>query len=237
MPKTYRATFLLGVRSETDDIESDLLPVDNAEPPTEQMLQRELRGFIGTIQQRPPAHSAIKLEGRRAYDLARRGVALDLPARAVRIHSLLVERYEYPELELEINCGSGTYVRSLGRDLGDALGTGAVMLKLQRTSIGRFTLQNAIQLENLSTATLADLQPITTAVAELPKVTLTPAQMLELRNGRPILTAWLPAGTTLPPDRTDVAAFDSAGHLAAIVFEKLPGELWPRFNFNQSPSR
>lgn len=231
MPKTYHATFLLGHSSETDDIEGDVVPVFDAPEPTRESLESVLTQFIGDIQQRPPAHSAIKLAGRRAYDLARRGVTVELAARIVTVRSIVVRRYEYPDLKLDIECGSGTYVRSLGRDIGAALGTAAVMTALARTAIGKFRVQDAIPLDELTADSLRQhLQPARAAVGALPCVALSEAQLLEIRHGRPILSSWLAAG--LPPlNGSELAAVDAAGQLAAILYEKQPGELWPNMNF------
>lgn len=231
MPKTYHATFLLGRSSETDDVEGDIVLVDDAPEPTRDSVESVLPQFRGAIQQRPPAHSAINVAGRRAYALARRGVAVDLPPRPVRIYSLEVRRYEYPELELDIDCGSGTYVRSLGRDIGAALGTAAVMSKLERTAIGTLRVEDSISPDNLTLEKVVHhLQPAITAVGDLPRVALSQAQLLEIRNGRPILTSWLT--TDLPPlHGSELSAVDASGNLAALLYEKSPGELWPAHNF------
>jgi tRNA pseudouridine55 synthase len=245
MPKTYRGTFLLGRSSETDDVEGDVVPVANAPEPSRESLDNVLKQFIGDILQRPPAHSAIKLAGRRAYKLARRGIAVEIAPRTITIHSIAVRRYDYPQLELDIECGSGTYVRSLGRDLGAALGTAAVMSALERTAIGRFRIQDAIALDDLTAETLSQhLQPALTVVEDLPRVALSEAQLLEIRNGRPILTSWL-ASEPSPSGRgqvardsprrgegaVELAAVNATGHLVALLHEKQPGELWPLMNF------
>jgi tRNA pseudouridine55 synthase len=235
MPKTYRATFLLGQTSNTDDVDGQVLVVEGATDPGHEVVERELAKFVGEIEQRPPAHSAVKLAGRRAYHLARRGVEVQLQPRTITVHRIDVRRYEYPELELDIECGSGTYIRALGRDLGEALETGAVMAALQRTAVSKFRIDDAFSIEELDAATLKErLQPALAAVTDLPQVTLTEAQLLELRHGRPILTSWLRDGKDAMIDAAELVAVDSAGRLAAILYEKLPGELWPRQNFNES---
>src|SRR5262249_44412103 len=142
MPKHYRATFLLGQRSDTDDVEGEIQPSENACEPSRAALDRVLPQFVGEIAQRPPAHSAIKVAGWRAYKLARQGKAVSLAARPVVIHRLAIGRYAYPELEVEIECGSGTYVRALGRDIAASLGTAAVMATLERTAIGPFCVED-----------------------------------------------------------------------------------------------
>jgi tRNA pseudouridine55 synthase len=187
MPKRYRATFQLGRHSETDDIEGEVVELRAAPVPTIGQIDETLRQFLGEIEQVPPLHSAVKVGGRRAYALARRGKAVELAPRKVTIHGIEVRRYEYPELELEIECGSGTYVRSLGRDLAAALGTAAVMSALKRSAIGRFQIADALALDDVNGETVAKhLLPATAAVEHLPQVTVDTAQAVDLRNGRPI---------------------------------------------------
>jgi tRNA pseudouridine55 synthase len=232
MPKTYRATFVLGKRSETDDTQGVLEDVPTAIAPTPSAVDKALSTFVGEIQQRPPAHSAVKIAGKRAYDLARRGKQLDLPPRPVVIHRIQRLEYNYPELVVEIECGSGTYIRSIGRDLGDLLGTGAVMSALARSAIGPFRVENALSIEEVNGSVLDQhLQPAQTALADLPQVTLTEAQQIEIRNGRPILRPWLAFPASIAVSSNELAALDNTGRLAAILFEKRPGELWPRINF------
>ncbi len=155
MPKTYRAEFLLGRTSTTEDVEGEITLLDDAPRPTLDELARAAGSLVGTIEQRPPAFSALKVEGRRAYALARAGQSVELAPRSVRIDRLEVTGYEYPTLSLEIECGSGTYVRSLGRDLAQRVGTGAVMSALVRTAIGPFEIASAVDVDTLTRETLA----------------------------------------------------------------------------------
>jgi tRNA pseudouridine55 synthase len=225
MPKTYQAKFLLGRRSDTDDVEGQIHRIENCPRPTREMLDRALVQFVGDIEQRPPAHSAVKLAGRRAYELARKGAELELAPRTVTIHQISVRRYVYPELELDIECGSGTYVRALGRDIGTALDTGAVMSALERSAIGPFVVEQSIALEDLSQETLStSLQPALAAVADLRQIELTNSQIMEISHGRPI---------PLPPRKksSECAAVNAGGQLVAILREKRPGQLWPESNF------
>jgi tRNA pseudouridine55 synthase len=265
LPKSYRATFLLGHCSPTDDIEGEVALFEGAAEPTRAEIEAALPQFVGQIQQRPPQHSAVKVGGRRAYDLARRGAALDLPPRTVTVHRLTVTRYRYPELDVEIECGSGTYVRSLGRDLGEALGTAAVMSALERTAIGPFRVEDAVPADELDEDSLAArLQPPLAGVDVLPRVALTDDDLIELGFGRPIairscasgsanstlrlcgtgsasvLQARSSTGTgeasgtqeeTLPSPSVHWAGVDARGRLAAILYEKHPGQLWPVRNF------
>jgi tRNA pseudouridine55 synthase len=233
LPKKYHATFLLGRHSVTDDTEGNVELVVDAPEPSQFELESALGQFIGEIQQRPPAHSAIKVDGQRAYDLARRGVEFELSTRTVTIHQIDIVRYEYPKLELAVECGSGTYVRSLGRDLAAELGTSAVMSALVRKAIGEFRVADAIALDELAKENLAThLQPPLAALGVLPQVVLNEKQLAELRHGRPIEKRNVkpPANAPSPPN-TEWAAIDPAGQLAAILFEKLPNQLWPARNF------
>ncbi len=233
MRKQYQATFLLGRQSETDDIEKDVIAIPDAVEPTRALLDHVLPRFVGEIQQRPPAHSAIKIAGRRAYKLARKGADFELAARTVTIHQIDVRRYEYPELELAIECGSGTYIRALGRDIAATLGTAAVMSALERTAIGSFHVQQSIAIEHLSLETLMqNLRPGLTAVPHLPSLKLTEAQRIEIRHGRPIATPIGEANTSPSPIGSDWAAINAAGELSGILREKLPGQLWPESCFD-----
>jgi tRNA pseudouridine55 synthase len=230
MPKSYRTTFRLGCRSDTDDIEGQVLPLEKAPRPSPAMVDRVLPQFVGDIQQRPPTHSAVKIAGRRAYALARRGEAVELAPRTVTIHRLAVRRYEYPDLELEIECGSGTYVRALGRDIGAELGTAAVTTALERTAIGPFRVEDSVAPTELTVQSLQQhLQPALAAVPDLPQVEVTDAQFTELRHGRPIARPASAHGSlkTIP---AEWAAVDGSGRLLAILREKGDAELWPSMN-------
>ena len=138
MPKHYSATFLFGRQSDTEDIDGQVIELADPPQPKRDQIEATLPKFLGEIQQVPPAYSALKVEGRRAYDLARRGEDVQLAARPVVIYELRIVAYEYPELRLDIVCGSGTYVRSLGRNIARTVGTQAVMSALVRTAIGNF---------------------------------------------------------------------------------------------------
>ncbi len=264
MPKCYHATFRLGVRSQTDDVEGEVVPVEGAAEPSRDALDRVLTKFVGEIQQRPPAHSAIKLAGKRAYQLARRGVEVELQPRPVMIYELTVRRYDYPELELDVKCGSGTYIRSLGRDIGEALGTGAVMTRLERTAIGEFCVADSIAVDQLSAeAVQQNLQPAIAALSDLSRVKLSESNILEIHNGRPVMSEWIAQATYDLADVAEVpslcplpkgegievassrflsapmelAALDAGGYLVGILYEKRPGEFWPRMNFKEPVGR
>jgi tRNA pseudouridine55 synthase len=237
MPKHYRGTFQLGCQSPTDDTEGDVILLPGAIPPTHAALEAALPTFIGRIDQRPPAYSAIKIRGKRAYELARQGQILTLPPRPVRIHSLSIDRYQYPELVLDIECGSGTYVRSLGRDLAEAVGTAAVMTGLTRTAIGPYCIDDALDPQTLTRDGLARrLQSPLTALANMPRIILSAAQVTDIQHGRKISAAStdekMPQNVDPRFDSaTEIAAVDTSGHLVALLVPK-PGNWWgPIRNF------
>lgn len=147
--KRYEAEIDLSAFSTTDDGEGERQDVEIDRRPTREDVERALGDFIGTIEQVPPAFSAIKVEGRRAYKLARAGAAPQLPARSVRIDSIEALRYQFPLLVLDIRCGKGVYIRSLARDLGRRLGTGGTLGGLRRTAVGPWTHDDAVAPEDL----------------------------------------------------------------------------------------
>lgn len=210
-PKRYHGTFLLGRESDTEDVEGEVRELPSPPLPTRADIEGSLPQFLGEIEQRPPVYSALKVGGRRAYDLARRGEQVDLAPRKIQIHSLRVLAYEYPQLQLDIECGSGTYVRSLGRDLAFALGTGAVMSALSRTAIGEFRLEEACRLEQLYPETLESLLlPPTMAVSSLPSICVNAEEALRLEQGKTIENRF-------GADGAEVAVQDEQSRLIAIA--------------------
>jgi tRNA pseudouridine55 synthase len=225
MSKTYLGTFLLGRRSDTEDIEGRVEELLNPPVPALEQVQAAAAKLTGEILQRPPAFSALKIAGHRAYELARKGHAVELHPRPVRVHRLEIRSYNYPELILEIECGSGTYIRSLGRDLAESLGTAAVMSALTRTAIGSFRLSDALPPERLNADNIAShLLPLLTAVAELPRHTLSPAESRAIFLGQTI------ARKEKDPLNSEIAALDADGQLKAILGSTEKGVLHPIIN-------
>lgn len=207
MPKTYRAQFRLGVSSDTDDAWGQWgEPQDTTSVSIDQIAEA-LQSQIGTVMQQPPAYSALKVQGQRAYDLARKGGTPDLKARPVVIDRIDVLGFHAPLLELEIVCGSGTYIRSVARDLGEALGCGALMSGLRRTRIGGFDANEAFRLpQDDEWASMDHSNPIPfvsvmDAFRDRPCVKILPEQIADLEHGRPLV---------LPPsvDTPDVVVHD-----------------------------
>lgn len=143
LDKTYEVTLKLGAVSSTGDPEGEITAVEGPVP-DEKALQEAVKRFLGEIQQVPPAFSAIKIDGQRAYKLARAGKEVKIEPRKVTINRLDMARYDYPEAQLIADVSSGTYIRSLVEDLGEALGTGAYTTALRRTKVGKFDVSQAV---------------------------------------------------------------------------------------------
>lgn len=156
-PKSYEAELKLGAYTATDDPESPEQPVADPAIPDAARVRQVASGFVGTIMQTPPIYSAMKVGGRRAYDLARRGEAVRLEPRPVRIDAVEVVAYEWPRLIVRVRCGRGTYIRSLARDIGAQLETGAYLTALRRTAVGRFTVEDAVTLQHVEQHGVAEL--------------------------------------------------------------------------------
>jgi tRNA pseudouridine55 synthase len=215
MPKTYRTVVRLGAWSDTLDADGRIVEVDHPEVPEEPAIRAALARQVGTIEQRPPAFSALKVAGRRAYDLARAGEAVDLAPRPVRIDLIDLLGYAWPRLEIEIACGSGTYIRSIARDLGEALGCGALVEVLVRTRIGRFTQADALDPLTLSAETIpGQLLPAIEAVPDLPRLSLSAEMVEAVARGQAI--AWERLGEAVIPDG-EVALIGPEGTLVAVA--------------------
>lgn len=189
--KVYRFTLRWGERTATDDREGTVIERSDARP-TPADIDRALSGFLGEIQQIPPQFSAIKIDGARAYDLAREGEAVDLAPRTVRIDRFeLLSIPDGDHAEFEVQCGKGTYIRALARDLAAAVGTVAHVTALRRLSVGRFTLERSISLDDLAAleqgaAVERLLLPLETALDDIPALALTDAEAHRLRHGQTV---------------------------------------------------
>lgn len=188
--KAYRAVIRFGIATTTDDLEGDVLAQQPADHLTMEMITAALSAFEGTIEQVPPAFSAIQVQGRRLYDLARQGKVVTPPARTVTIHALMMHHWQpgdQPELTLDIRCGPGTYIRSIARDLGDRVGTGATLAHLTRTLSGGFELAHSLSLETVTERVeqgiLALVDPAA-ALSHLPAIALSADLARRWRQGQ-----------------------------------------------------
>ncbi|WP_029011707.1 tRNA pseudouridine(55) synthase TruB [Niveispirillum irakense] len=192
--KTYRFVMKFGEATDTDDRAGRVIATAPGRP-TDEQIEAVLPRFTGMVSQIPPQYSAIKVDGERAYDLAREGEAVELAARIVRVDSfLLTGRPDEDHAEFEVECGKGTYMRSLARDLAVALGTLGHITVLRRLSVGRFNLENAVTLEELEQIIAEGardpddlLLPIETALDQIPAVDLTGEEAQRLRHGQGVL--------------------------------------------------
>lgn len=190
-PKQYRFTIGWGAARTTDDAAGEVTAYSDARP-TEEMIRAVLGEFVGAVEQMPPAYSALKIGGQRAYALARRGQAPDLEARTVRIDRLtLLDQPQRDSARFEVDCGKGTYVRALARDLAMRLGTFGHVTALRRTRSGPFTEEHAISVENLadlghSLARVRHLLPLESALDDIPALSIDGADADRLRCGQTI---------------------------------------------------
>lgn len=214
LPKTYVAQINLGFVTETDDAEAEPKPVGDASRLTAEDVEKSLATFSGRIMQEPPAYSAVKVAGKRAYKLARSGATATLAARQVEVYEArLVEFRPGPNAvaDVVIRCGSGTYLRSIARDLGRQLGVGGYLGKLVRTAYGNLTIENAAQSEALIAAEAVrdKLLPAEVILPDMQQVRLTVEQVAMVRQGRAV--------RVLPePGPGLVRAHDSIGKLIAL---------------------
>jgi len=223
--KRYQGIIRLGSRTDTYDAEgtiTDTSPVDISEDQFESALEQ----FIGEIEQVPPPYSAVKIKGKKAYELARKGEEVDLEPRTITVHSLELLEWAPPEAVVDIYCSSGTYVRSLAHDLGNALGCGAHLIGLRRTKSGRFTLRDAVPLSKLKEAFdqgtwYQYLIPAAEALSEWPALELDDEQLDIVRHGHRI-----PAETKLG---NMVRGVSAQGELVALLsYEADTNEYQPR---------
>ena len=189
--KVYRFAIGWGKATSTDDTEGEVIATSDVRPDGA-ALAAVLPRFTGTILQRPPAFSAIKVDGERAYDLARAGETVELAARPIDIDAIELVSHGADESVLEVTCGKGTYVRSLARDIAEALGTVGHVTKLHRAAVGPFTDADAVTLEELEAAEMgaardALVKPVSAGLAGIAEIRLDAGQANAVGHGNPVL--------------------------------------------------
>ncbi len=182
--KRYTAQITLGRASTTDDIEGVITDTPPADIPTDADIISTIARFVGKISQVPPAHSAVHVNGKRAYKLARSGKEVEIPSRPVTIGEINLIRYVYPLLEIDVQCGSGTYIRSLARDIGKALGPNGYCSQLRRDAIGEFKIDNVKTVDELDLT--ADLLDPLLALVDFAKISLSTGELTLIRTGRAV---------------------------------------------------
>jgi tRNA pseudouridine55 synthase len=215
--KRYQAVVRLGVTTDTYDAEGKITNTSTVDV-TEDQFVEALNGFIGEIEQVPPPYSAVKVKGRKAYEMAREGEEVELAPRMIQVYNLEMLEWAPPEAVVDIYCSSGTYVRSLTHDLGEKLGCGAHLIGLRRTKSGRFTLRDAVPLRKLREAFdngtwYQYLIPAAEALSDWPQIELSQQQMEDVRHGHRV-----------------VAEIEHKGNLARGVSEQ--GELVALLEFD-----
>jgi tRNA pseudouridine55 synthase len=186
LPKEYVGKFQLGVSSESMDTESPLVEIENAPAIDQTEFENILPSFTGIIEQTPPKFSAIWVDGKRAHEMAREGKHFEIPKRQVKIDAIELIAFEYPFATLRIRCSTGTYIRSLGCDIAQTLGTDAVMVDLIRTSVGPFCIQSSHAHGSISTrdSLALSLSPASMGVEHWPRVCLSEDILLRLEQGK-----------------------------------------------------
>ncbi len=217
--KRYQAILRLGASTDTFDADGRFTrQTDVTVNVTEAQFETELKKFIGEIEQTPPPYSAVKVQGRRAYDMARRGERVELAPRKINVYHLEVLEWAPPEVVVDVHCSSGTYVRSLANDLGEALGCGAYLVGLRRTKSGRFSLRDSVPLRKLQEAFRAGnwyqyLIPAAEALADWPALELNPDEVESVRHGHR-----LPKTDSITPGINNlVRGVSMAGELVALM--------------------
>ncbi len=148
--KTYEAEIILGSRSSTDDSEGKITKGNDSKNLKTEDIKRVLKSFLGMQKQVPPIYSAVKIKGKKAYELARKGKSIKLAARKIRVYDIRLVSYKYPTVKIVCKVSSGTYIRALARDIGEKIGTGAYLKELRRIRVGRFSIKNAVDINDLN---------------------------------------------------------------------------------------
>ena len=213
--KRYQAIIRLGGSTDTFDAEGKVTPTKDPVNVTESQFEEALKTFIGEIEQTPPPYSAVKVQGRKAYEMARQGEEVDLAPRKITVHHLEVLEWTPPEVVIDVHCSSGTYVRSLANDLGVMLGCGAYLVGMRRTKSGRFSLRDSVPLRKLQEAFTAGnwyqyLIPAAEALGDWPAVELNPDEVEGVRHGHRVKVVG-------EPTETKVRGVSTQGELVALM--------------------
>ena len=220
--KRYEAVVRFGKSTKTYDAEGDDIHITGAVP-TEEDIRDIIPEFTGKIEQVPPPYSAIKVKGKKAYELAREGKEVNLESRDVTIYKLNLVEYRPPDLVLDIECSAGTYIRSLAHDLGEQLGTGAFLANLRRTKVGHFTIDDCVSLRTLELGFVdgtwvEHLRPAVDALPDLPRISVEGKNYEDVTFGRLIPADGTASGTAM--------AIGPDGDLAAILEAAEDGTKW-----------
>lgn len=216
--KTYRAVLLLGQTTDTQDTSGTVLETSDTSNLNETQVIEAVQSFVGEYAQIPPMYSALKVGGKKLYELAREGKTVERKARNVKIYSIKILRVDLPRIEMEVSCSKGTYIRTLCHDIGETLGTGGCMESLLRVQVGRFVLADSLRLSEIQEAKEAGeleklLQPIDSVFEQYRAVQIRPDQEKRLQNGNVFRK---PDKSQNYSDQEMVRVYDSNGHFAAV---------------------
>jgi tRNA pseudouridine55 synthase len=228
LSKRYLATFRLGQCSDSGDLEGEIRSHPELRMPDRQAIEASAQQCIGRITQVPPAHSAIWVDGVRAYKRQRSGQTFEMPSRQVQVDSILVTRFEPPEFDADIVCGGGTYIRTLGMDIARGAGTVALMSSLRRVAVGPFRIEDALSVDQIRKGPVVPmLMPTRLAVTNLTQFDVSREDSERLGNG---VAVDGPKPETTEPTSSfsqESAAIGPDGHLRAIVYWR-GGQWWPK---------
>ena len=216
--KTYRAVLFLGQTTDTQDASGTVLETSDVSNLNEAQVTEAVQSFVGEYAQIPPMYSAIKVGGKKLYELAREGKTVERKARNVMIHSIKILRVDLPRVEMEVSCSKGTYIRTLCHDIGEKLGVGGCMESLLRVQVGRFVLADSLRLSEIQKAKEDGnlekiLQPIDSVFEQYRAVRIRPDQEKRLQNGNSFRK---PDRLQNYDDQEMVRVYDSNGHFAAV---------------------
>ncbi len=204
--KTYQATIRLGKATTTDDAQGETVSETSSEHLNEDEIKNAIETFIGDIQQVPSSVSAIKVDGKRAYDLVRKGESVELTPRAVHISAIDIHEInkidKYVDVQITVHCSSGTYIRAIARDLGNKLNVGGHITNLRRLQSGRWSISQAQSLENLKSAGISIISMAEVATAIFPSVEVGMIEVQDFVHGRSVRVPHTPAETLAVIDKT-----------------------------------
>jgi tRNA pseudouridine55 synthase len=231
LPKTYRATVRLGVATDTYDAEGTPTQVTETVDVSRGEVERTLASFVGEIEQTPPAFSAVKVQGQPAYRLARKCTAVALRPRPARIDRIDLLRFEPPDVEIEVECGKGTYIRSLAHDFGLALGCGGHLASLVRTRVGPFAVESAVSAGELDAAFASGewrelVLPMDCGLTHMPAITLHIEDEKDLRHGQPVRIDEERLAGVAVEDGRPYRAYAEDGGLVGIIRHDAAAGVW-----------
>lgn len=218
--KTYEAVLLLGKTTDTQDITGEVLEEKSTEALTEEKVREAIEGFIGDYEQIPPMYSALKVNGKKLYELAREGKVIERKARPVKILDIQILEIDLPKVRMEVSCSKGTYIRALCHDIGEKLGCGGCMESLIRTRVSTFRIEDAKTLDEIETlkqeGKLAELLvPIDAMFPFYPKITVKDDWKAFAKNGNPLDLKMLKEACG-QDEETQVRLYDESGKFIAI---------------------